>query len=198
MSQDILVIAPIYQYHPILLHSLIAQQCKDWRLLLIHDGPPPIPLLHHIKAMDDPRIDFRWTDERANQFGHNLREWGIEIAKSDDRYKHQDILGILHTNADNYYTPGFIGHARAVIMRNPVAAVYCDCIHNYKKWLHLKTELKITCIDLGCMVIRADIAKKFGFPWREHSSDWTLFSKIIKEHGAEAIHKINGIHFVHN
>jgi hypothetical protein len=200
VSQDILVIAPIYQYHPILLHSLIAQQCGDWRLLLIHDGPPPIPLLHHIEAMDDPRLDFRWTDERANQWGHDLREWGIEIAKGDYRYngKNADILGILHTNADNYYAPGFIGRVRNVIRYNPVAGVYCDCLHNYKGWLHFKTTLSANLIDLGCMVVRADIAKEVGFPWRKVNADWTFFEEIIKRYGEGSIHKINGIHFVHN
>lgn len=169
----------------------------------MHDGPPPEKLQRHVESMmvDNPRIDFRWTDERANQYGHNLREWGIKIAKGDYIYKGgkaADILGILHTNADNYYAPGFIGRARNILMRNPVAAVYCDCIHNYKGWLHLDVKLKVTFIDLGCMVIRADIAKQFGFPWREHSADWTLFSKIIEEYGEDAIHKFNGIHFVHN
>ncbi len=212
MSQDVLFIAPIYQYYPILLHALISQQCKSWRLLLIHDGPPPEWLRDHVKhtsmrsgtaaegahpVVADSRIDFRWSDTRANEFGHNLREWGINIVKSEEQYK--DIGYIVHTNADNYYAPGLVGTVlKRMIPNDSIMAVYFDCIHNYHKWLLLKSKLKFCKIDLGCVVYRASVAIKAGFPWRNHGGDWALIEHVIEKHGKDNIRKIPGVFLVHN
>ena len=197
MSQDVLFIAPIYKYYPILLHSLRAQTTKHWQLILLHDGPAPRWLRDNILGCRDGRVVFHETAKRANQFGHNLRALGLETAALLQRY--EDCVAIVHTNADNYYVPRTVGTVRRWIINNPsIAAIYFDCLHNYFGYQHLIAEPKYSKVDLGCVVYQYDIALHNGFRYRGREDDWLVFENVIKQYGIDNIRKIPGVFLVHN
>jgi hypothetical protein len=51
-------------------------------------------------------------------------------------------------------------------------------------------------IDMGCVVVNSDLAKRIGFNSTIYNADWIYFDEILKTN--PSIHKIDKILFVHN
>jgi glycosyltransferase involved in cell wall biosynthesis len=70
-----------------------AQSYPLWELLIYHDGPiSNLELKAYVEKLGDKRIKFTQTKTRFNDWGHSLRQLGIEVAKGDY---------IVNTNSDN-------------------------------------------------------------------------------------------------
>ncbi|MFM6992765.1 MAG: glycosyltransferase [Rhodoferax sp.] len=70
-----------------------AQSYPLWELLIYHDGPVSNhELKQFVERLGDKRIKFIATEKRFNDWGHSLRQLGIEIARGDY---------IFNTNSDN-------------------------------------------------------------------------------------------------
>ncbi len=82
---------------------LQAQTCKDYEILVYHDGP----LLQPEVAMPLP---VKCTERRHDDFGHSLRDRGMREAKG--QY-------IVHFNADNILYPNALETIAAEIRRQP-------------------------------------------------------------------------------
>jgi glycosyltransferase involved in cell wall biosynthesis len=79
---------------------LAEQTCKDFEVLVYHDGPKQTPYAEEtlgIALHADSR--FIVTDARANDWGHTNRDRGIREARGE---------WIIHTNADNLFYPQLI------------------------------------------------------------------------------------------
>jgi hypothetical protein len=99
-NKDITIVCVAYKRHaqiPVLIHSIICQSLQNLKLHIIHDG--------YDQEMDDllrpyqqqhPEISYEFTPSRHNDYGHSLREIGIE--KVDTEYH-------MITNDDHYYVP---------------------------------------------------------------------------------------------
>lgn len=77
------------------LQSLYHQKYSNFEILLLHDGPRSLPW----ETDDCPppagiRLKIHSTEQRANDYGHSLRDLGIRMARG--QY-------LLITNADNYH-----------------------------------------------------------------------------------------------
>lgn len=189
-------IAPIWEYHPVICSSLIAQIHKNWELLLIHDGPCQTGIGEFVLAFKDRRIQFIETPYRKQTWGHPIREWALKEIGKGILSPGCDFICI--TNADNYYMPSFCDHNLQHFTVNTVAT-YCETIvHNYFDWGCLTTELKLGHIDICAFMIRKKAACDLGWSDMQHSSDWTLIDNMIKRYGIKNIKKIPSCLVVHN
>jgi hypothetical protein len=79
---------------------LASQTCKDFEVLVYHDGPKPTPYADEIAGLTiHGDTKFITTEVRANDWGHSNRDRGIREAKG---------TWIIHTNADNVFFPQLI------------------------------------------------------------------------------------------
>jgi hypothetical protein len=180
-------IAPIYKYHPVLLSSLLTQQNPDWECILIHDTPNP-DLRKYVEFLADPRIKYHETAQRYNDWGHSLRALGLTML-GDSQF-------VVHTNADNYYCPGFINAMLSAA--EGYLGAYCDCVHSHRGWQMMSCALKFTFIDCGCVMLRRQIAEEVGWTSRDFAADWNMIDQVIARYGSEVFNHVSLPLFVHN
>lgn len=100
--------------------------------------------------------------------GHHTRGPGIEAATG---------AWIVLTNSDNYFVNGWQDRVIKTILDEggprKVGVAYWNCINNLWAWTdHGGSKISRGSIDLSCAIVRADIAKKVGFPWRDYDGDF--------------------------
>lgn len=79
---------------------LAAQTCKDFEVLVYHDGPKAISYAEEMRDMPmHPASRFIVTEARQNDWGHSNRDRGMREAAGE---------WIIHTNADNVFYPDLI------------------------------------------------------------------------------------------
>lgn len=176
------------------INSIKAQTNPNWRLYLIHDGPNKSLHRELINEgyLDSKNIMFVQFPERTEHYGHKLRKWGLKnLVKSDY---------VLLTNGDNYYTPNMVDE----ILNRDEEFIYFDLVHshgtkhntNKDTYGYMKTHLTRGLIDMGCVVIKSDIAKSVGFTSVEYHADWIYFDSVLKL--SPTIFKIDKVLLVHN
>lgn len=187
-------VAPFYLYDPILLDSLNRQTDPNWRLILIHDGRCPDEIRRAIALRRDHRVCLRETIERFNDWGHTLRQIGLNmIAKGV-----VDADWVVITNGDNYYVPGFVAAMVAAVKDRPMMAAYCDIVHNYWGWNSMRACLQHGDIDCGCLMVRKDVAIDVGWRGREVAADWTYCADVMGRISAKLFAKVDRLLFIHN
>lgn len=175
------------------INSIKSQTNDNWNLYIINDG------LNNNKKQDlidqgylTKNIQFFEHPVTTNNYGHSLRSWALDnIVKSEY---------VLLTNADNYYVPIFVDE----ILKYNKDFIYFDLVHdhptknnhNQSSYGYMNSKLQRGCIDMGCVVVKSDIAKKVGFNHRDYAADWHYFNDILKTN--PSIQKINKILMIHN
>lgn len=192
-----------YRNIPVLLHAFLAQTLQNFRLLVIHDGPDAEmdAVLSPFKARYPGFIDYRFTERRFKDFGHSLRDLGIQLA--DTEY-------LLLTNDDNYYCPVFLEYMFAPIRSaagRPPDIVYCDMIHSHDNpgirkqppYRLFETKPERYFIDIGCFIARSALAKQVGFRDKRSAGDATYVEDLLRAAGPQAsVVKVPHVLFVHN
>lgn len=122
-------------------------------------GPSPDWLPMQAKIIECPK---------EGGVGHHTRAVGIEAATGQ---------WIVLTNSDNYFMGGWLHRLVTTINENggpkKVGAVYWNCINNLWGWSDFGgSKIQRGYIDLSCAAIRADIAKRIGFPYRNYDGDY--------------------------
>ena len=174
----------------VLIHSLAAQTSQDFTVTIYHDGfdAEMQKIFDDLKAKYPNMISFEFTDERYNDYGHSLREIGINKASSDY---------ILITNDDNYYCPTFVSEMLGKLSSNDL--VYCDMIHSHTNYKRIfRTYTRLGSIDVGSMIVRTELAKRIGWTDKSYSGDGTYCEGIISSIPNIRISKIRKVLFVHN
>jgi hypothetical protein len=205
-GKEITIICVAYKRYKkihVLIHSLICQSLDNWKLHIIHDG--------YDQKMDEllapyrdkyPQIRYEFTTTRHNDYGHTLRDIGIEQA--DTEY-------ILITNDDNYYVPEFLKLMFAEISQADLDMLLCDMVHSHldsgQKEMRYQADTygffstfpKNFKVDIGCFIVRTVLAKQVGFRDKSFTGDGIFVEDIIAAAGEELrIGKLNKILFVHN
>lgn len=184
------------------IDSIRCQTSKSWALHIIHDGPEGFDALKtNLTAsgyLDQENIVLSATDKRYNDYGHSLREYGLQNRISDAKY-------ITITNGDNYYVPVWISELES--FRPDSDFIFWDCVHSHNGnhnfdrmggYGLLDAKIKRCAIDMGCAAIRSDIAVETGFPYRNFTGDWDYFESCLKKCNSEKVFKHPKILFVHN
>jgi len=205
-KKDITIVCVAYKRYtqiPVLIHSFLCQSLQNWKLHIIHDG--------YDQKMDEllqpyqekyPQIHYEFTPSRHNDYGHTLREIGIQ--KADTEF-------ILITNDDNYYVPEFLKLMFREISARQLDMVLCDMVHshlsggdgskvyNADQYGCLSTFPKKFMIDIGCFIVRTELAKRVGFKDKSFIGDGTFVEDLIAGAGdSMKIGKLRKVLFVHN
>jgi len=188
-----------YQNIQVLIHSLLAQTVRNFKLLILHDAydEQMDVLLSQYKAQNPSLIDYAFTEVRHNDFGHTLREIGIRLA---------DTPYLLLTNDDNYYCPIFVENMMQALHAHQADLVLCDMIHSHNNpgghqqppYSLLKTAPQPGSIDIGCFIVKSSLAKQVGFRDKRHDGDATFFADILSKNPQIRVAKVNQVLFVHN
>ncbi|MBF0334433.1 MAG: glycosyltransferase [Alphaproteobacteria bacterium] len=79
------------------LASVAAQRCRDFEVILLHDGPRRNGSYEReLEGLDFPMLRIVESGQRIGDWGHSLRDRGIGLAAGD---------WIIHFNADNILYP---------------------------------------------------------------------------------------------
>lgn len=146
------------------IYDFLCQTSPSWMIHVVQDGNKIKDTERFIRDLNDPRITFTATEKISGAFGFPNRDMMLKKIQAEDT----DF--ILHTNDDNQYMPVFVD----MFLRNCIPEcgfIYCDTIHSYMNYEVLFTELKVSYIDMGSFIVRADIAKAVGFRDRTMVAD---------------------------
>ena len=201
-KKEITIICVAYKRYKnihVLINSFLCQTLDNWKLLIIHDGPDSV-MQEILKkyADENDNIDYMFTDVRYNDYGHTLRDMGIQ--KSDTEY-------LMLTNDDNYYVPVFLEYMFKSIHANKLDFALCNMIHSHNNpgvyfqqpYELFKSFPKKNYIDVGNFIVRTSIAKEVGFNDRSFDADGTFVDEIMHRYtGKIRIGKLDNVLYVHN
>jgi hypothetical protein len=183
----------------VFVQSILNQTNSNWTLNVIHDGfDEEFEQLMSQYSSADTRIRYKCTQIRHNDWGHSLRDEGIQSLNGDY---------VLITNGDNYYVPVFIQNVTERILNNNPDVVMFDMIHSHEfpggrnipSYSYFKTEFSRCNIDMGAAVVKSSLARQTGFKDLTHDGDATYFEGIQALKGTNIrIEKIDKVLFVHN
>ncbi len=187
------------------LESINEQTCKDFDLHIYHDGPDighiesDLLQWNHLFATNN-----YWhnTEERKNQYGHNLRDLGIQEQAGKYDY-------LLITNCDNYYCPKFVEYMLEATHSNPFPnpdVIYCDMIHSHNRgdsssgsdYGFFNTNFVHSMCDIGAFIVKSSLAKVVGFKHRDHDADGEFIKELRMFPETFTEVKVNKVLFVHN
>jgi glycosyltransferase involved in cell wall biosynthesis len=179
-----------------LLKSLTCQTLQNFKVLVIHDGPGvgTRDVVSVYLQTYPKKFEYLETEKRFNDFGHSLRQIGIDITNTEF---------VLLTNGDNYYAPRFVEFMFEAIDRYGLDVVLCDMVHSHHypgqpSYFFLRTRPFRNCVDIGCFLARAAMAKKAGFRDRSFSADATYFEDLLDTSGPVVVGKVDKVLMVHN
>jgi glycosyltransferase involved in cell wall biosynthesis len=188
-----------YNNIQIILNSFIVQTRQDFNITVIHDGydEKMESILKGFKEQYPDKIDYKFTEQRYNDYGHTLRDMGIQNAKGDT---------ILITNDDNYYCNKFLEIMLSTMHGVNADLVFCDMIHGHKypggrmlpEFSFFETRPSRGNIDIGCFITKTELAKQVGFRDKSHDGDATYFEDLIKSKNNFQAVKVNQVLFYHN
>ncbi len=196
----------------VFVQSVVNQTQKNWKLHVMHDGHNDdfCSIMEKYFRDDPTRITYECTNIRFNDYGHSLREIGLE--KASGEY-------ILITNADNYYAPKaleFINDAIAYNASQKPDVVMFDMIHSHKNlgnrknfgnreapsYSFFEVIYKRNYIDIGAAIVERELAQNAGFDDKSFAADATYYENILKkklESGSRlVVTKIPRVLLVHN
>lgn len=189
----------------VFVQSVINQTRNNWKLHVLHDGYNAdfCNIMEEYKRDNPKQISYECTKTHFNDYGHSLREIGLE--KATGEY-------ILITNADNYYSPKGLEFINKAIVNNTSKPdiVMFDMVHSHAnpglrkapRYSFFKVIYKRNFIDMGAAVVETSLAKRSGFADKSYSADATFFENILKkklESGSRLIVvKIPSVLLVHN
>ncbi|BBU71529.1 hypothetical protein ICHIJ1_14480 [Fluviibacter phosphoraccumulans] len=188
-----------YKNIPILIHAFLAQTIQNFKLIVLHDGYDEEMnlLLSEFKARNPGVIDYFFSEQRYNDYGHTLRDIGIRMV---------DTEFLLITNDDNYYCPVFVENMFAALHAHNADIAMCDMIHSHNQpggrpqpaYALFATAPQRCSIDIGCFIAKTELAKKVGFRDKSHDGDATYFEDLLVAKPDAKIVKVNQVLFVHN
>jgi hypothetical protein len=188
-----------YELAPILILCLLAQTRKNFKILMLHDGPDEImeEIFFKFKEKHPGIFDYYFSPERYNDYGHSLRDIGIKMA--DTEY-------ILITNDDNYYCPDFLEIMFNAISQTGASIAMCDMVHGHnfpggrKQLRHtfFETFPQINSVDMGCFIAKTSFSKQVGFRDKSYAGDATYFQDLINVAQGAIFVKIPQVLFYHN
>ena len=194
------VVAVAFERHGelrVFVQSWINQTADNWRLKVIHDGPNAefMDIMQDFADAKPGQIEFFCTPTRCNDYGHTLRQIGIDQASGDY---------LLLTNADNYFIPKAVEYLNYAMGEGDV--VLFDMVHSHNRpggrdlppYSYFETSYQRGSIDVSSAIVRTEMAKKVGFRDRTHDGDASYFEDILLAHEGLFPLKLPQILFVHN
>lgn len=169
-----------------LLYSFLAQTYPNFEILVVHDGPAP-EIQELVEAIGDERILLVQTPERSGQFGHPLRQLGIELCSAN-------YIGM--TNDDNYYVPVYFEWMLHELESKQAQFVFCNFIRSHKLWQPYYASPEKGKLDCGAWIAESRLVKSIAWCDMSFSGDGTYIEQLVD--AADVIAKLDAFLFVHN
>jgi hypothetical protein len=183
-----------------LLDSLVCQTVQNFDVLVIHDGADAASraVAASFVAAEPQKYRYIETDVRYNDYGHTLRDMGIQQAAAEF---------VLVTNGDNYYSPRFLEFAFEAINTKQLDLVMWDIVHSHGNPGDIRQP---SCcgfsiypfrqyLDIGAFMVRSAIAKEVGFRGTDFAADALYMEHIISRPDAPLrMGRVQKILMVHN
>jgi glycosyltransferase involved in cell wall biosynthesis len=204
MSPDDVTIVGVSYKHQrkldIFIQSVLEQTSDAWRLIILHDGPDEETcdkVDSYCRGLPPFKIRYVQTPQRANQYGHDLRELGLNLVET--KYMNWQ-------NCDNYLTPMFVDMMTKPAQAKDLDFVWCDILHNYACAIDGKGPYNVlysqpimSRIDIANFIVRTEIAKEIGFPWRDFAADGMFIDTLMQRwRGKLKAEKVESCLLVHN
>ncbi|WP_277182307.1 glycosyltransferase family A protein [Caballeronia sp. BR00000012568055] len=196
------IVCVTYRHGPkleVFLNCLMAQTSLNFCVTVIHDGPDEKfdEVARRYGALYPDLMRFVCTAERHNDYGHTLRDVGIGMAEHD---------WLLLTNGDNYYCPVFIETMLKATASGDCELVVCDMLHSHTHpggraqapYRYFETQPVRRSIDIGCFIVKTEIAKRTGFRDKTFDGDATYVEDLLATGGITHWRKIEQALLVHN
>ena len=182
-----------------LLASLACQVLQNFEVSIYHDGadPPTRKVADEFVGLSN-RFRYFESDQRFNDWGHTLRDIGIN--ESDSEF-------LLITNGDNYYVPRFTEFVFEAIDISALDVVLWDLVHSYsspgRRTLRCYTPFRVFpvryMVDIAGFLVRTSLAKRVGFKDKSHSGDANYIDQVLRLPGAAIrVGKVEKTLAVHN
>ncbi len=176
-----------------LCDSFLRQTDHRWQLNIVHDGPPSTDLSTEMALYDDKRINFFSTEARAGNWGNSHRKSYLANLKGEiDDY-------ILLTNDDNVYVPRFVEFMLGSGNMD-TGMIYCNTVHSHLTYSGQISELKVSKVDGGALIVSLPLAQEVGYKHDEGHADGLYAEeckKLCIKKALKIIH-INKFLFIHN
>jgi glycosyltransferase involved in cell wall biosynthesis len=172
----------------------MAQSNPNWVAHVVADCPPveiQEEITNIILFFNDDRIKLSFLNERANDWGHTPRNYGLKNATEE---------WVVLTGEDNYYTPVFVDEFLSAGYNPLTTLVYCNMVHNWisNQYYPIQCELEFGKIDVGCFAIRRFIAQKLTLRTDVPEADWFYLEEYLTVFEGLGTEKIDKILYVHN
>jgi hypothetical protein len=177
-----------------LIHALKEQTFPNFKIFIFHDGPwlsMDDKVVCDMAIAGDRRFDVICTAERANKFGHNMRQPGFDLAIKFGC----NWIGTM--NADSWYAPTYFEWMLSEANRMKASFVYCNMVHSHKLWAPIKTELKRGKIDAGAWLASSALSSLVKWDSLDFAADWFYIDNLMKQPSFSAA-KVDGYLFTHN
>jgi len=191
-----------HRYGPlkVFVQSWLYQTADNWCLRVIHDGPDRefVRMMSEFAAQSSGRVTYSETDARYNDYGHTLRDLGLQSARGDY---------VLLTNGDNYYVPKCIEYLTEAALQTNADVLLFDMIHSHDRpggrpipaYSYFQTQYSRLNIDIGAAAVRMAIARAAGFRDHTHDADASYFEDVARvKNGSVSVCKIPRVLLVHN
>jgi glycosyltransferase involved in cell wall biosynthesis len=175
----------------VLVHCLMCQTLADFKLMILHDGEDSAMqgLLSALKAQFPDRLEYRFTPLRYNDWGYSLHQMILDECVT--QY-------IMFTNDDDYYVPHFLEYMFSKIEESNLDLVLCDMVHSFSGFHEFITEPRKLRVDIGCFIIRTEIAKSVGFMDKSFEADGSFIDDVMSRYeGKLRWGKVDKLLFVH-
>ncbi len=197
------------------MRSLAAQTFQDFEILLYHDGPLSRALPDVTGFGFGERLRTQVTDERHDDWGHSLRDRGINDARGDY---------IVHFNPDNVLYPNALrvvdewrqlpirpGHTPEMT-ENPEILIFAifmrgmsfsgrGSLYRNSNWtdtglLYTGMPAALGLIDCLQVVIKTSLWREIG-GWYDKSpeSDGRIYQRLVASRGARYVPAVLGEHW---
>ena len=198
------------------LGSLNAQTCRDFEILLYHNGPKSISFTEELDLATYPNLArVEVTAVHDGQWGHSLRDRGIHEARG--RY-------IVHLSADNLLYPQALESIRRTLevprhLRPDVSPVSDDAIVIFavlmiglqcdgrRIWYETRNSRdhamiltgyppRLGMIDCMQLVMRRDLWLAYG-GWydRSEQGDGRMYQRFAQDHPVRYVPEVLGEHW---
>jgi hypothetical protein len=175
---------------PAFIYSLLSQTYKDWKAIILHDGPD---LSHKnrmfLNSLKDPRISYIETDKRENCWGHNLRKLGLSLVET--KY-------LNFQNCDNQLFPPFLEGLLSVCERSESDVAICNFVHSHQEYGAFFSTFSISQCDIANFIIKTEIAKEIGFNHVEFAADGKFIEEVKSARSNLKVVKHQSVLMVHN
>jgi hypothetical protein len=176
-----------------LLYAFATQTLQNFEILVLHDGPHASTReVVQRFSEEHPLVPTSYveTDRRYNDYGHTLRQMGIEEARCEY---------LLITNGDNYYVPRFIEFTFDAIDEFELDLVLFDMVHSHFAYTPFSTAPTRWNVDIGSIVVRTEMAKHVGFTDKGFEGDATFMEDLLRDKdGPRKVGKLCKTLFIHN